>query len=271
MAHKINHGTYVISGASRGIGRYIATGLAAKGANLVLIARDKKALAAVQAECKKINPSGIAEVFSCDLSDRKAIEKTCALIAKKHKTLAGIINNAGYARPGYFHELPAVEFERAVKTDYLGAVFLTRGLHALVSQGGVITFTSSVVGYMGVFGYSSYAGPKFALLGFAETLRQELDQRGIQVSVLCPPDTETPGYEEENKTKPMETQALSESAKLMSAETVAQKFLKAVEKGKFVITCNFESGMLYRLHGIAPSLVFKIMMGMIRKAQKKLK
>jgi len=271
MAHQFTTGTYVISGASRGIGRAIALRLAQRGANLVLIARDKKALALAQAECKKENPSGRIEIFSCDLSDRKAVEATGAAIRKKYPVLAGIINNAGYARPGYFHELPAEEFDRAVKTDYLGAVHLTRGLYALVQSGGLISFTSSVVGYMGVFGYSSYAGPKFALVGFAETLRQELDERGIQVSVLCPPDTETPGYREENKTKPMETQALSESAKLMTAEAVAARFIKGVEKGKFMITCNFESAMLYRLHGIAPSLVFRIMMGMIRKAQKKSK
>lgn len=122
---------------------------------------------------------------------------------------------------------------------------------------------------MGVFGYSSYAGPKFALIGLAETLRQEMLARKIQVSVLCPPDTETPGYATENETKPYETASLSESAKLMSADAVAAKFIKGVGKGKFIITCNFESGMLYRLHGIWPSLVFSIMTGMIKKAQKK--
>lgn len=269
MAHTFTGGTYVISGASRGIGRSIAVLLARRGASLLLVARDKKALALVQAECRKENPSGRIDIFSCDLTNRKAIETTCAAIRRKHPVLAGVINIAGYARPGYFHELPADEFDRAVKIDYLGAVHLTHGLHALVQTGGLIAFTSSVVGFMGVFGYSSYAGPKFALIGFAETLRQELDQRGIQVSVLCPPDTETPGYGEENKTKPMETQVLSEGAKLMTAEAVAKKFVNAVEKGKFVITCNFESAMVYRLHGIAPSLLFRILMGMIRKAQRK--
>jgi hypothetical protein len=57
----------------------------------------------------------------------------------------------------------------------------------------------------------------------------------------------------------------------MTADAVAAKFIRGVEKGKFIINCNFESAMLYRLHGIAPSLVFRIMMGIIRKAQKKFK
>lgn len=269
MPHQFGKGTYVVSGGTRGIGLAMATLIAERGADLVLLARDKKALQLAAAECRKKNPSSKVEIISCDLAQRKAVEAACKHIRKKHKSLAGIINNAGYARPGYFHELPAEEFERAVRIDYLGAVHLTRGLHDLVPPGGLISFTSSVVGFIGVFGYSSYAGPKFALVGFAETLRQELLARQIQISVLCPPDTQTPGYDEENKTKPIETQALSEGAKIMTAEAVAKKFVAGVEKGKFIITCNFESALLYRLHGMAPSLVFRVMMGIIKKAQKK--
>lgn len=269
MAHQFAHGTYLITGASKGIGRSIALRLAAQGTELILLARDKKALQKTELEIKKLHARSNVSVFSCDLSDRKAIERCVKDIRKKHKNLAGIIHVAGYARPGYFGELPPEEFEKAVRTDYLGAVFLTHGLHDLVETGGLVSFTSSVVGYMGVFGYTSYAGPKFALIGFAESLRQEMISRQIQISVLCPPDTETPGYAEENRTKPYETQALSESAKLMTADAVAEKFMRGVKKGKFIITCNGESTMLYRLHGIWPSLVFRIMSGMIKKAQKK--
>jgi 3-dehydrosphinganine reductase len=269
MTHKIQHGTYLITGASRGIGRSIAQQFAGLGTELILIARDKKALQAVEREAKLLNPRSNATILTCDLSDQRAIANLAKEIRKKYSKLSGIINNAGYAKPGYFHELKPDDFEKAVKTDYLGAVYLTHALHDLVEEKGLITVTSSVVGYMGVFGYTSYAGPKFALIGFAETLRQELLARRIQVSVLCPPDTQTPGYDEENKTKPFETQALSEGAKLMSPDAVAAKFIKGVQKGKFIITCNFESGMLYRLHGLWPSLVFRIMSGMIKKAQKK--
>lgn len=269
MKHQFAHGTYVVTGASKGIGRSIAMQLAALGTELILVARDKKALQKVELEIKKQYARTNVSIFSCDLSDRRKIDAAAKEIRRKHQKLAGIVHVAGYARPGYFGELPPEEFEKAVRTDYLGAVFLTHSLHSLVEPGGLISFTSSVVGYMGVFGYTSYAGPKFALIGFAESLRQEMISRNIQISVLCPPDTETPGYAEENKTKPYETQALSESAKLMTADAVAAKFIRGVKKGKFIITCNGESTMLYRLHGIWPSLVFSIMSGMIRKAQKK--
>ncbi len=270
MNHRIN-GAYVITGASKGIGRAFALAIAAKASKVILIARDIKALNEVAAELAKINATLKVEIVPVDLADAKAINKATETIRKTNPVINGLINNAGYARPGYFHELPADEFEKAMRVDYLGAVHMTRALHDLIPEGGLITFTSSVVGYMGVFGYSSYAGAKFALVGFAETLRQELNHRKIQVSLLCPPDTETPGYAEENRTKPAETQALSAGAKLMSAEAVAAKFVSAIGRGKFIINCNFDSALIYRLKGIWPSLVFSIMMGMVRKAQKKMK
>lgn len=268
MKHAVN-GTYVITGASKGIGKAFALTIAPRAAALILIARDAKLLKAVAAELSSVNPKLKVDCLSVDLADFKAIKEATETIRKTHPVINGLVNNAGYARPGYFQELPADEFEKAMQVDYLGAVHMTRALHDRIPEGGLITFTSSVVGYMGVFGYSSYAGAKFALVGFAETLRQELNHRKIQVSVLCPPDTETPGYAEENRTKPPETQALSAGAKLMSAEGVAAKFMKGIQKGKFIINCNFDSALIYRLKGIWPSLVFSIMMGMIRKSKKK--
>ena len=124
---------------------------------------------------------------------------------------------------------------------------------------------------MGVFGFGSYAGPKFALFGLAETISQELAARDISVSVLCPPDTETPGFEEEEKTKPHETRELSKGAKLMTATQVAEKFITALKKRRFVITCNFESGLYYRLTRLVPGIVRMVMKSMVTGIQKKMK
>ena len=85
------------------------------------------------------------------------------------------------------------------------------------NQGGHIVNVSSIAGLIGVFGYTDYCASKFGLIGFSEALRSELDSQGIMVSVLCPPDTDTPGLAEENLTKPPETLAVSESACVMPA------------------------------------------------------
>jgi 3-dehydrosphinganine reductase len=93
-----------------------------------------------------------------------------------------------------------------------------------------------------VFGLSSYTGPKFALVGLAVTLRQELGPRGIHVSVLCPADTDTPGYLAERAAQLPETKYLSAGA-LLKPETVAARFLTKLAQKKFLITVNLESAI----------------------------
>ena len=76
-------------------------------------------------------------------------------------------------------------------------------------KNGNIANISSVLGYMGVFGYAAYGAAKFAVVGLSECLRQDLLPYNIKVSVIYPPDTDTPQWHEENKIKPGETRALS--------------------------------------------------------------
>src|SRR5438477_366286 len=80
---------------------------------------------------------------------------------------------------------------------------------------------ASLAGLIGVFGYTDYCASKFAIVGFSEALRSELKPHGIMVSVLCPPDVDTPGFAVENTTKPPETVAISEGAKPMTPDEVA--------------------------------------------------
>lgn len=89
-----------------------------------------------------------------------------------------------------------------------------------LNGGGRVVFVSSQAGQIGVFGFSAYSPSKFALTGLAQVLRMELKPHGIFVSVAYPPDTNTPGFEEENKSKPEETRLISETAGLFEPEQV---------------------------------------------------
>jgi len=109
---------------------------------------------------------------------------------------------------------------------------------------------------------------KFGVFGFSESLRSELKPAGVSVQVLCPPDTDTPGFEAENKTKPIETHALSEGAKLMSAEKVAKGLLKEIGGKKFIILSNRPSKIFYALRRLSSRLTFAEIDRIIAKAQK---
>lgn len=78
----------------------------------------------------------------------------------------------------------------------------------------------------GVFGYSAYAGSKFALRGLAEVLHMELFPYNISVTLSHPPDTDTPGFAVEELTKPKETKLISEASGLLSPDEVAVKLFQ---------------------------------------------
>jgi 3-dehydrosphinganine reductase len=258
----------VVTGGTQGIGKEICIRLANEGANLFIIARKEKNINILLKDLKKNNPQGKFWGFAADVSEYNQVKNAVKDIKKNMGIVYGLVSNAGVAIPRYFIETPVSEFEMINKVKYLGSVYMTRELYPLLSDGGFISFTSSFVGSVGVFGYSSYAGPNFALMGFAEVLLQEFASRKIQVSVLCPADTDTPGYTEELKTVPFETKKISGNVKIMTPDQVAGIFLKKLKKGNFVITVNFDSKLMFILKRILGEYMVKIMAWMITGYQK---
>ncbi len=104
--------------------------------------------------------------------------------------------------------------------------------------------------------------------GFSDSLRVELQPMGIRVSVVFPPDTDTPGMENENKTKPFETFAAG-STKALAPLDVARSTLKAIKRGQYIILPGFEPQLLYRLMFLVGNAIYPIMDGMIADARKK--
>jgi 3-dehydrosphinganine reductase len=136
-------------------------------------------------------------------------------------------------------------------------------------RGGYIVNVSSIVGFLGIFGYTDYAAAKFGVIGLSEALRSEVKRYKIAVSVLCPPDTDTPGFVEENKTKPPETQVISASANLMKPEAVAAALFKGMARQEFIIIPNADGRFTYIMKRLFPWLVEMVTDSQVRSVQKK--
>ncbi len=254
----------IVTGGSSGIGLAIAHALAERGAHPALVARNRAKLVRAQKEITERYPGVRCRIFPCDVGRAKDVRAAVAQIRKAVGTIHGLVNNAGKSYPEYFEKIPADVFDDLVRVDYLGSVYFTREVYEEMPPGSFIAFTSSVVGYLGTFGFTAYAGPKFAQVGFAESLWHEARSREIHVCVLCPPDTKTPGFDEEEKGKPEETRKLSENASIMSPEDVARKFLRQLAKKEFLINVNWQSALFYRLHAWFPGLVRHAMQFLMR-------
>lgn len=102
---------------------------------------------------------------------------------------------------------------------------------------GRIVFVSSQAGQIGIFGYTAYSATKFAMRGLAECLQMELKPHNVYVTLSYPPDTNTPGLESENLTKPEETKAIADTSGLLEPRVVSSSILKALKKGSF--SCSY--------------------------------
>jgi 3-dehydrosphinganine reductase len=135
-------------------------------------------------------------------------------------------------------------------------------------KSGHIVNISSIAGFLGFFGYTAYSGSKYAVRGLTDILRAEMKPLGVRVSIVYPPDTQTPQLEFDNATKPFETKAITDSGSILSPEEVAQSIFNGILKNKYIILPGFEGKLLYWASGWLGTGVYPIMDMLIRNAQK---
>ncbi|XP_031562922.1 3-ketodihydrosphingosine reductase-like [Actinia tenebrosa] len=247
----------VITGGSSGIGKALAIELAKVGANITLLARNEERLAKAKAEIEKHLLEGRkVQTFSVDLSsDIKQVEKAFDEVYSTFGPVDVLFNCAGYATCGVFEETNIEDFKNMMNTNYFGSVYPTYVTIKNMKQRkqGHIVFVSSMGGQLGIFGLTAYSASKFAVRGFAESLFMEVKPYNIGVSVVFPPDTDTPGFENENKLKPEETKLICSSGGLFSPESVAKNIISGVESRKFLISCGLDGWALNAVtSGAAP-------------------
>jgi 3-dehydrosphinganine reductase len=247
----------IVSGGSSGIGLALAIRLAKAGWGLTIIALDLGRLAAARAAL--VEKGAKAITFSADVADAEAIEAAVRTATREMGPPDLVVACAGIVVPGRFDEQPLEAFRRTMAVNYLGSLHLVRAaLPAMRARGaGRIVLVASGAGLIGLYGYTSYAPSKFAVRGLAEALRSELLPDGIGVSVVFPPDTDTPGFREELRRRPAVTSKVAAAGGLLSADSVAAAILRGVGKGRFVIAPGLQMRMLALLHSLVGPLLHR--------------
>lgn len=175
----------LVTGASRGIGRAIASRLAAQGATVVAAARGDHAGATV---LELTSQGHRAEAMSLDVTDAEALARVPAEIVQRHGRLDVIVSNAGIARDQLLMRMKREDWDAVIATNLTATFVLTQAAvrPMLKQRGGRIIAISSVVGQTGNAGQSNYAASKAGLIGFAKALAREVASRGITVNVVAP-------------------------------------------------------------------------------------
>ena len=216
---------------------------------MTLIARDKETLAVARKEvlsCSGKESEGDSRVgvFSVDVTDHKELASAVERACKERGTLHWVVCNAGSSKPDFLENLPCEAFRQQVELNYLGLVHTFKACHSFLTSKSTcgdrrkIVCISSALGLCGMAGYSAYCPTKWAVRGFCETLRNELQPFAVDVHVFHASSMDTPGYKEENLKKPAVTKKLEEG-NVFTAEQAAGHLFEGLRRGDMHVTSEW--------------------------------
>ncbi|KAK8488914.1 hypothetical protein V6N13_024709 [Hibiscus sabdariffa] len=233
-----------ITGGSSGIGLALAHKAVSEGARVSLLARS---LSKLEEAKKSLHLAYGVDVgiFAADVRDYDAVKRAVV----EAGPVDVLVVNQGIFVPQELKKQDLDEVKLMIDVNLVGSFNVVKA--ALPSMKGrkdsrpaSIALMSSQAGQVGIYGYSAYSASKFGLRGLAEALQQELISDNIHISVIYPPDTETPGLEEERKIRPKMTDMIAGSGSVLKAEEVAKKTLDGIKSGRFSISFRLEGQML---------------------------
>lgn len=248
-----------ITGGSEGIGKALAAELISLGANVTIFSRNQNKLDTALSELKTLQVREKQKIgaHSLDVTDDYQVHQRFESLVSQSGPPNYVFNCAGFAMPGYIQNLDLSYFKKMMGVNYFGTVNVCKSLvpYLIEAKSGHIINTSSMAGFIGLFGYTGYCASKYAVNGFSEALGRELKPYGIRVSVLCPPNTNTPGLKKENEHKPPEILAVEEKAQPVNADIVAKATLKAVTQKKTIILPTTDGVLAHLLSRYAPGIL----------------
>jgi len=216
MAEKV----VVLTGAARGIGKAIAIELLEAGFFTALCSKSPQSIASLEAEIS--SSAGNFIVSSVDISVEEEIKRFISSVAKEKGRIDVLINNAGIVYTGPVEETGTEQWDEMMAVNARGTFLMVKHSLPLIPKGGHIVNIGSNASKKGFPGWAAYCASKFAVLGFTNSLREELRDRGIRVSAVLPGPTKTDIWDSLG--------GKWNSEKMMSPEVTAKTVLSVINQ-----------------------------------------
>jgi len=187
----------IITDGGRGIGRATALALAADGCNAVVCSRTVPELNETAAAVQKLGVRGVQCMpVEADVTEKKDILRVVSRAMRRFKRVDILMNNAGIALMKPLESTTEKEWNRVIRTNLSGTFLFTHAVlsHMIEQESGVIVNVSPMVGRHGIPGMAAYSASKFGVIGFTESLAEEVADDGVRVYAVCPRSVDTKMY-----------------------------------------------------------------------------
>jgi short-subunit dehydrogenase len=238
----------IVTGASRGIGPYIAKTLAAQGVNVVLAARSADKLEDTRRACEALGVKAIA--VATDVTSMDDLRRLVAAAEREFGSVEILVNNAGIETTGALESLTFEQIDQLLRTNLNAPIWLSKMVlpGMIARRRGAVVHVSSMAGKSGAPYNSTYSASKFGLNGFSDSVNFELDGTGVHMSVVCPGFVSEAGmWKNRGGTAPR-------MAREVSPQKVADSVLKAVRGAREVLVMPTPIRPLLALAQLAPGM-----------------
>lgn len=255
----------VITGGSRGLGFAMAQEFAARGAKLVICARDEQVLREAESRLRNMKAEVLA--IPCDISDEKAASRLIREATQRFGRVDVLVNNAGNIQVGPFESQTLEDFQSAMGTMFWGMVHTTLAVLPQMMErgGGRIVNIASIGGKVAIPHLTPYCCAKFAAAGFSEALRAELAKNHVSVTTVVPGLMRTGSHAnaifkgEHRKEYSWFALAATLPISAMDAHRAARRIVDAAARGTAEVVLTPQARLLALAHGVAPGAVSDIL------------
>ncbi len=243
-------GAWVVTGAASGFGREFARRLVERGDEVVLWDRDETGLASAGRELGAVHTDVV------DVRDADAVRVAAEQSREAAGAIAHAVHCAGVLRVGRVEDVAPADYRLMIEVNYLGSVHVAQALLPELrraAEGGgraTLMLVASVAGLRGFPELAGYSASKFAVVGFAQALRDEIAGSGVDVRVLCPPPGDTPMVRSLDRVPPV-----YKLSPLYGAEEVVDAALRGLDRPGFILLIDARSKALYGVARAAPRLL----------------
>jgi NAD(P)-dependent dehydrogenase (short-subunit alcohol dehydrogenase family) len=236
------------------MGRATALDLARRGASVVVAARRAPLLEEVALECQRMGGQALA--VPTDVTSEAAVQTLARQALSRFGRIDVWINNAGVLAAGRFQDIPSEVFNRVIETNFLGYVYGARAALAqfLLQGSGILINNASLDSQMGAPYFSPYVAAKFAVRGFSESLREELEalaQSDIRVCTVMPATIDTPLFQHAANYTGRAIKALPP---VYDVQTAVKTFVSLIEHPQREVFVGSAARMLTAMHSNMPGM-----------------